>query len=138
MSIEQGYLSLFFCGFLRSCLPSWNIPHAGSQQTQGTSDATHSSAGSIVLVLLFLALAGPRPRAFDAVLADRDLDALQREALAQRRALDHAGELLGREDLERLREDGREDGRGAVVEDRLSVLRGCSDVDKVHLEAGRR
>jgi hypothetical protein len=65
----------------------------------------------IVVVLLLIPLARP-------ILPDRDLDALRRETLAQRRALDHAGEALRGVDGEHFGKAGCEDGGFARVDGR--------------------
>lgn len=61
------------------------------------------SAAVLVVILVTISAASS---ALDAILADGDLDALQRKAFAQWRTLDHTGKLFGRENLEWLREDG--------------------------------
>jgi hypothetical protein len=90
----------------------------GIHPKSGDRDAECSSI--IVLTCILL-----RPSIFP----DRDLDALCCEALAQGRALDHSRELLGREDLELIREGIRQD-RCPLLVQALSVLR--PNVNKVN------
>lgn len=81
-----------------------------------------------IVVIVFFAIAqrlGP-------VFPDGDLDPLRGETLAQTRALDDAGELLGRKDLEDVRKGGGENGRRARVEAGALLI---ADVDKVHLQS---
>jgi len=90
----------------------------------------------IVVVLLLIPLARP-------ILPDRDLDALSRETLAQRRALDHAGEALRGVDGEHFGKAGCEDGGFARVDGRHGAWRpvgGCwrgghADVDEREAES---
>ncbi len=79
----------------------------------------------LVVVVVFLAV---RNR-LGAVLADGDLDALRGEALAQRRALNDARELLGRVDLEDVAVRARQHWRRARVEP-VPV----ADIDEVQLQ----
>lgn len=66
------------------------------------------------------------------VLADGNLDSLALQTLAERGALDDAGELLRAEHLEAIREDPREDGTPALVEARWVFAVG--EIDEVHAE----
>lgn len=68
------------------------------------------------------------------ILANRDLDALGSETLAERRALADTGKFLGGIDLENLRKDRGQHGGTSLVDDavgaRSGVRHGNSDVDK--------
>lgn len=65
------------------------------------------------------------------VLSNRDLDTLLGKLLAQGRAFDDAGKLLGRIYLEWLGEDHGEDWGFALVQ-RVTVTLPTADVDEVH------
>ena len=76
------------------------------------------------------------------LLPDGDLDALRRKGLAQRRALAHARELLGREDGKYVAEHRCHD-RGAFADDGVLIRRGSvwcrawkPDVDKRESQPG--
>lgn len=68
------------------------------------------------------------------VLTYRYLDALAGKALAERRALDDAGELLRGEDLEFVAENPGQNWRFALG--RAGHANAGADVDEVHLESG--
>ena len=81
--------------------------------------ASPNSHGLVITVAPIPPLVAPgTPR----ILPDGDLDPLFRERLAQVCAVNHAGKLLGREDLELIAETGGEDRGGAGVE--LARLQG--------------
>jgi hypothetical protein len=71
-----------------------------------------------------------------AFLTNGNFDALRRECFAERRALDHSGEFLGREDLEGIGVGPGEHGAFLAVE--AGVGGGIAEVDEVHFESVAR
>jgi hypothetical protein len=59
----------------------------------------------IVITVIIITVPTAAARSLHSILSDRDLDTLQREALAQLGALDDTRELLGGEDLEGFTKD---------------------------------
>ena len=106
------------------------------QTQQRSADPARPGEGSrpvaqetyVLLIIVRVVLAA----ALGVVLADRDLDALGGEALAELGALLDAGELLGGPDGEGLREGFGEDGAGTGVE---RPLGGAADIDEGEFEA---
>lgn len=84
---------------------------------------THISI--IILPLPRPPLIPPRP-----ILPNRNLNPLRREALAQIRALNDAGEFLRAENMEDVAEAGCEDGGGGGVEFVFALW--AADVYEIH------
>ena len=67
------------------------------------------------------------------ILSNGNLDALGGKTFTERRTLDDAGKLLGREDLKDVTKGTGQDRGGAGVE---SIV--VTDVDEIHLQSERR
>jgi hypothetical protein len=94
--------------------------------------------------LILIIVLSPLSRLSSTILADRDLNTLCRETLAERRALHHARELLGRVYGKHIAVTQRKDGSLASVEDRHLVrgvaiggLGGAADVGEREAETMR-
>ena len=92
----------------------------------------------IVVTVVIVSISATPTRTLDTILSDRNLDPLQREALAQLGAFNDTGELLGGEDLEGFTEDRGQNGRRAMVDHGCPVtgFSGLSaHIDEAHFEA---
>lgn len=100
--------------------------------------SSHLANTLLVIIPFVVSVSSSSSRALDTIFSNWNLDSLQSKALAQLCTLDDTRELLGREHLEWLRENGRENGGRAVIDHRRPVGgigRMGSHVDKIHLEA---
>ena len=87
-----------------------------------TINALQTTPLSFLSILIIFA---PFVRLDRSLFSDRDLDPLRRKALAELRALHHAGEFLCREDREGLAETGGEHGGAAGVDALRDGSRRC-------------
>lgn len=102
-----------------------------------TSPFFHFQSLVVVSVIIVSVSATPTGT-LDTILSDRNLDTLQRKALAQLRAFDDTGELLGGEDLKGFTEDRGQNGGRPMVDHGCPVagFSGLSaHIDEAHFEA---
>jgi hypothetical protein len=100
------------------------IPHRKAITHRQRHTHTHTHTVSILVVLILVSFA---------LFADRDLDSLAGESSAERRAFDHAGEFLGRVDLEGLGVGPGEDWALSAVQ--AGAGGGVADIDEIHFES---
>lgn len=93
-------------------------------------------AFSFSIIIIVIVRTPTRP--FNAILSNRNFDALQGKAFTELGALDHTRELLGRKDLEGFGKDRRQDWCRLVINHRDAIgvvgIR-SSHVGKAHLES---
>lgn len=108
----------------------WKIRQRSRESIDGSMDGWMDGWWKPILIVVLVL---PRVGVLAALLSDGQLDALEGEALAQLGRLDHAGELLGRVDLDGLGEARGQDGDLAARD--AGAVRVVADVEEGEVQA---